>query len=64
MQQPQRRIERRKQILPCDDRTLAVRILQFRLHPLDVPVAEVAPKELVHTLGRFMEPVVAQRNIY
>ena len=64
MKKPQRAIERGKQVLPCHPRPLAVGVLQFRFYPLDVPVAKIAPEELVNDLCGLVKPIVRKRSVH
>ncbi len=62
MEQAQRVIQRRENIAPCGDCDFAVRVGQLRLHPLDVPVAEIAPEKLVDRLAGFVKAEVFERS--
>src|ERR1700722_19367537 len=64
MEQPQRSLESGEQILPRGCRFRAVCRRQLRLHPFDVPVAEVAPEEVVHDIRRFMKSEMLQCVVY
>src|SRR5450432_787406 len=63
MQQPQRRLKSREKVLPGHLRFVAVGIEEVRLYPLDVPIAKIAPEELIDRLGRFVKAVVGQRIV-
>src|ERR1700752_1848047 len=60
MQQSQRQIKRREQVLPCDACALFVRVLQIRLDPFNIPIAEVAPEKVIDALGSLVEAVMGE----
>ena len=63
MQQTQRRIERGENIAPRRERDLAIGCGELRLHPLDIPVAEIAPEEVVNRLAGFVEAEILERLV-
>jgi len=52
VQQPHRRIKNREKIFNAPVARTRSAFCQFRLHPLDIPVAEVSPEKLVNALSR------------
>src|SRR5437899_12851709 len=60
MEEPQRRLEDGKQVAPRRDSHLAVGRAELRLHPLDIPVAEVAPEKVIDDMGGLMEAGIPQ----
>src|SRR5437879_9443407 len=60
MEEPQRRLEDGKQVAPRRDSHLAVGRAELRLHPLDIPVAEVAPEKVIDDVGGLMEAEIPQ----
>src|SRR6516165_9379421 len=64
MQQSEGPIKRGKKVLPRNERTLFVRVLQIRFRPFDIPIAKVAPEEVVDGLCRLVEAVITERFIH
>src|ERR1700680_4428230 len=63
MQQQQRRFEYGEKIAPCRHRDSAIRIRHSRLHPLDIPIAEIAPEEVIDDMRGFVKTEILQRVI-
>ena len=64
MQQPQRRLEHRKNIAPRRQRNFAIRVSELRLHPLDVPIAEIAPEKLIDRLASLVKTEILERIVH
>ena len=64
MEQPQRALESREKIFPCGGGLCTVRGNEFRLHPLDVPVAEVAPEEVIDDVRGFVKTKMLERVVH
>ena len=60
MQQPQRRLEHCKKIAPYRHGYFAVRVGHRRLHPLDIPIAEIAPEEVINNVRGIMKTKILQ----
>ena len=63
MQQPQRRLEHCKKIAPRRYGYFSVRVGHRRLHPLDIPIAEIAPEEVIDDVRGVMKTKILQRII-
>ena len=63
MQQAQRRFHRGENIAPRGYRGVLVRAGQLRLDPLDIPIAEIAPEEVINDVRRFVEAKFFERFV-
>src|SRR5580704_17147229 len=63
MQQAQGCLEYGEEVAPCRDGDSAIRIGHGRLHPLDIPIAEIVPEEVINDVRGFVKTEILQRVI-